>query len=495
MLFHTYARWGVFFAVLALGAGLLYVPGGSAQDRSAEFEALKKQVEELRKKEVETHQQLEEVQRKLDALQAQPPPVAPPPAPASPLERAVQDLEAPQPRPAQPALAARQVGGATLRLIDISADILMAVGGSTVGGETLEMLQGGGHDPRNNGFTLQALELSATGAIDPYFTGETHIVFFIDNEGETNVELEEAFLTTQSLPFGLQVEAGFFLTEFGLINPTHPHNWDWVDQPIILSRLFGGDGMRQTGIRIGWLTPLPWFSEFHIGVQNPNGETMVSFLANDEVFEERAIGGRPFVERSVDSAADMVYLLRWVNAWNFGRTVTSQLGLSALFGPNSTGPDARTIIYGADLKMTWRPERNFRGWPFVRWQTEFLQRNYTADAFTGEVDDETITLPRQTLHDWGGYTQVLYGFIPRWAGGVRLEYVTGSGQSVDGRNDDPYRDTRFRFSPLLAWYVSEFARVRLQYNYDWADHLADNRAHTVWLVLEGLFGAHPAHKF
>jgi hypothetical protein len=90
---------------------------------------------------------------------------------------------------------------------------------------------------------------------------------------------------------------------------------------------------------------------------------------------------------------------------------------------------------------------------------------------------------------------VLYGFIPRWAGGVRLEYATGSGESVDGRNNDPMRDNRFRFSPLLAWYVSEFVRVRLQYNYDWAAHLMDNRAHAVWLVLEGLFGAHPAHKF
>jgi hypothetical protein len=139
--------------------------------------------------------------------------------------------------------------------------------------------------------------------------------------------------------------------------------------------------------------------------------------------------------------------------------------------------------------------QNFRGWPFIRWQTEFLQRNYTADAFTGEIDGEMVTLPRQTLYDWGGYTQVLYGFIPRWAGGVRLEYATGSGESVDGRNDDPFRDTRFRFSPMLAWYVSEFARVRLQYNYDWAHHLTDNRAHAVWLVLEGLFGSHPAHKF
>ena len=122
MLFHTYARWGVFFAVFALGVVFLYVPGGSAQDRSAEFEALKKQVEELRKKEVETRQQLEEVQRKLDALQAQPPPVAPPPAPASPLERAVRISKRPsrdrRSQPWQPGkLAGRRCDSSTSRQI------------------------------------------------------------------------------------------------------------------------------------------------------------------------------------------------------------------------------------------------------------------------------------------------------------------------------------------------------------------------------------------
>jgi hypothetical protein len=494
MYFHASVHCKTFCALGVLSALMVSAPDGWTQSRDAELAALKKQVEELRQREAETRQQLEEVQRKLDALQAQPAAV-PSQAPVTPLDRAVQEIEPPKPRPAQPSLASRQVGAATLRLIDISADILIAAGGASESGETLEILQGGGHDPRHNGFTLQALELSLAGAIDPYLKGEAHVVFFIDSEGETRLELEEAFLTTQSLPFGLQVEAGFFFSEFGLLNPTHPHAWDWVDQPIILSRFFGADGMRQAGIRLGWLTPLPWFSEFHVGVQNPHGETMVSFLANDEVFQERPIGGRPFVEREVDSADDLVYLLRWVNAWNVGRTVTGQLGVSALFGPNTTGPDGRTIIYGADLKVAWRPVRNFRGWPFIRWQTEFLQRHYTADAFTGEVDGVLATLPRQTLYDWGGYTQVLYGFIPRWAGGIRLEYATGSGESVDGRNDDPFRDTRFRFSPLLAWYVSEFAQVRLQYNYDWAAHLVDDRAHAVWLVLEGLFGAHPAHKF
>ena len=494
MYFSAYVHRRVFCAVGILSALVLYVPDGRAQHRDAELDALKKQVEELRKREVETRQQLEEVQRKLDALQAQPA-TAPAPVPAAPLDRAVQEIEPPRPRPTSPALAARQVGGATLRLIDISADILVAAGGSTENAETLEILQGGDHDPRQNGFTLQALELSLTGAIDPYFTGEAHVVFFIDSEGETRLELEEAFLTTQSLPFGLQVEAGFFFSEFGLINPTHPHAWDWVDQPVILSRFFGGDGMRQAGMRIGWLAPLPWFSEFHVGVQNPNGETMVSFLANDEVFEERAIGGRPFVEREVDSADDLVYLLRWVNAWNVGRTVTGQLGASALFGPNTTGSDGRTIIYGADLKVTWRPVHNFRAGRSSAGKRNFYSATIPPMPLPERSTARLVTLPRQTLYDWGGYTQVLYGFIPRWAGGIRLEYATGHGASVDGRNDNPFRDTRFRFSPMLAWYVSEFARLRLQYNYDWAAHLTDNRAHAVWLVLEGLFGAHPAHKF
>ena len=41
---------------------------------------------------------------------------------------------------------------------------------------------------------------------------------------------------------------------------------------------------------------------------------------------------------------------------------------------------------------------------------------------------------RQTLYDWGLYTQVLYGFHYGWAAGVRFEYARGSGASVQGRD-------------------------------------------------------------
>jgi hypothetical protein len=485
---------GVFLLAIAV---LSAAPTALAQNPRTEIETLKKQLEELQHREGETKRQLEELQRRLDVLQSQP--VAPEQAPADKLEQAIQELpKAPTPpTTSAPALASQRLGGVTLRLIDLSLDVLAGAGGSTVGDEELQRLEGGDHDPRKNGFTLQNVELSLAGAIDPYFTGETHLVFFVDPaNGDTTVEMEEAFLTTTGLPFGLQVKAGFFFTEFGLMNPTHPHAWHWQDQPIINTRVFGPDGMRQAGLRVGWFLPVPWSSELLLGAQNANGEIMASFLANEEFFGERPIGGRPFVARSVTGPQDLVYLVRWVNFWNLRDDVGAQLGGSAVFGPNASGPDGRTTIYGGDLKVRWRPGNHFRGWPFLLWESEIIRRDYKADSFDGtDPTGNPLTLPAQTLHDWGLYTQLLYGFSYGWAAGVRFEYASGSGASVGGRAADPFRDDRYRVSPLLVWHPSEFSRLRLQYNYDRADHLTQRDAHTVWLGLEFLYGAHPAHKY
>jgi hypothetical protein len=483
--------------LLLAAAGLLTAPAVLAQSQKQEIDLLKKQLEEMRQRDEKTKQQLEELQRRLEGLQSQPP--AQEKAPADKLEEAVQELpKAPtQPTTLAPALASQRLGGVTLRLIDLSLDVLAGAGGSTVGDEELQRLEGGDHDPRKNGFTLQNVELSLAGAIDPYFTGETHLVFFVDPaNGDTTVEMEEAFLTTTGLPFGLQVKAGFFFTEFGLMNPTHPHAWHWQDQPIINTRVFGPDGMRQAGLRVGWFLPVPWSSELLLGAQNANGEIMASFLANEEFFGERPIGGRPFVARSVTGPQDLVYLVRWVNFWNLRDDVGAQLGGSAVFGPNASGPDGRTTIYGGDLKVRWRPGDHFRGWPFLLWESEIIRRDYKADSFDGsDPTGNPLTLPAQTLHDWGVYTQLLYGFSYGWAAGVRVEYASGSGASVGGRAADPFRNDRYRVSPLLVWHPSEFSRLRLQYNYDRADHLTQRDAHTVWLGLEFLYGAHPAHKY
>jgi hypothetical protein len=524
-------------AVIILSSGL----GTSwAQGQRSEMEILKRELEELRRRDEENRRKIEELQRKMDNIQAAPPPVERPMPPEKALEKAIQDLPPTPASPAvpgvpavppRPSLISRQVGGTTFRLIDISLDVLFAVGFSTETDESLQTLQGGGHDPRKRGFTLQQAELSLSGAVDPYFNAESHIVFFIDPiTGETGVELEEAFFTTQSLPYTLQLKGGFFLTELGLINPTHPHAWDWLDQPVINTRLFGADGMRQAGLRLKGLLPLPWFSELYAGVQNADGETMASFYGGEighshgggeEEHEhvngfESGIGGRPIVQRDVKALRDLVYSTRWVNSWDLSPEVTTQLGFSGAFGPNTTGRSGYTQIYGTDFLLRWRPANHFRGWPYLAWQSEFLYRNYKAAAFTSPINGETSddhghdhgadngggeVFPAKTLADWGFYSQLIYGFRYGWAGGLRYEYATGSGESVGGRNRDPFRDNRHRLSPLLSWRPTEFSRIRLQYNYDRATHLEfdglgnrEKDAHSVWLGFEVLIGAHPAHK-
>jgi hypothetical protein len=495
-------------AVLAMGLSLPAAAGAqSVAELEKELEAMKRQMRQMQ----EMLERQERLIQKLSATQTAAPSHAghdhPETAarPDAALDRAREDATASAPLAVQhaptpappPAMASTPLGktGANLRLIDIAMNTMVATGTSTATDDEIAELQGGAHDPIRRGFTLQQAELSMSGAVDPYFTGEAHIVFTPDA-----VELEEAFATTQALPYGLQIEAGQFLTEFGRINPTHPHEWPWIDQPVVSSRFFGPDGLRNPGVRVGWLAPLPWFSQLHLGAQNAGGETTVSFLGDDDGGhahggdaddEPTTVGLRPAFGRDVRNLGDLLYLTRWENAFTLTDSTTALVGGSALFGPNDSGPSGRTTIYGGDLTVKWRPSSNFRGWPYVTWQSEVMARDFKADA----VHQSHENLPAAHLDDWGLYTQLLWGFRYRWATGLRFEYATGSGPSVGGREHDPNRADRIRVSPLVVWNPTEFSRLRLQYNYDHADFLADTDASTVWLGLEILFGQHPAHRY
>jgi hypothetical protein len=466
------------------------MPAGADE---TDMEMLRREIEALRARDAARERELDELRSQLDEVQASSPRGAR--SPESALDRALEEAETLVPdATAAPKTASREAPRA--RLVDLSLDVLSSMGTSTATNAELETLQAGDHDPRQRGFTLQNVELSMMGAIDPYLFGEAHIIYFIDPEGESVLEVEEAFATTQFLPHGLQAQFGQFFTEFGRLNHQHPHAWEWQDQPFVLSRFFGGDGMRAPGTSLSWLLPVSWFSELRVGAQNARGETMISFLSSDEAHDEFSIGGRPFVDVDVSSLGDLVYLLRFVNGVDLSENWSGQFGVSGTYGPNSTGSDGWTSIVGADWVAKWRPGGGDRGWPFVTVESEVLWRYYEQDDFTGEFpvgSGNIVTLPSDHLTDWGGYVQALYGFQRPWAAGLRLEYGDGSGSSFGGRQDDPFRSTRFRASPLLVYQMSEFSRLRLQANYDRARDLDDDDALSFWLGLEFSLGSHAAH--
>ena len=242
---------------------------------SEEVKTLKKQVQSLQRTVEQLQQTIqtiqknsipqEELQRRVEEAVRKQQTAETTDTALSPLDQALKEagIEEETREPTARATPARPTGSGAQRLIDLSFLPSFFAGASTARDESLQTLQGGGHDPHKRGFTLAQGEIGLSGAVDPYFRGQAYIVTSIDAlTGETNVELEEAFLSTLGLPYGLQLEVGHFLTEFGQINPRHPHQWDWIDQPIVNTRMFGGEGLRSPGMRLGWLTPATYAATF-----------------------------------------------------------------------------------------------------------------------------------------------------------------------------------------------------------------------------------------
>ncbi|MGK2913739.1 MAG: hypothetical protein ACSLE5_04655 [Porticoccaceae bacterium] len=445
------------FAALAVVASL---PPAYGATNDAQIEALRKEIQ----------QDLETVKQQYEAR-------------IKALEERLQKAESSAP-PTVATASTLGISGAA-GAFQLGVNILGVGGGSSVGDSELGNLQAGGHDPNRNGFTVQNIELTATGAVDPYFDGQLSLVALISSEGETEVELEEAFLRTRALPWGLQIKAGQFFTEFGRLNSQHPHSWDFVDQPVINSRLFGGDGLRSQGVRVSWLLPASWYSELYFGAQNAKGETVQSFLF-DEASE---IGGYTLAPGGgARGANDLLFNARWLNGFDLTDSTSVNAGLSALRGPNATGSATSTAIYGADLYVKWKSVLNQRGFPFAAWQTEFLRRNYEA------VDSVGVGLPDTTLRDQGYYTQLVWGFQPGWVAGLRYEHADGNDPNGNAASD-PLRDDRTRISPNLTFYPTEFSKIRLQYNRDRAEFLPGRTADSLWLQFEIGLGSHSAHKF
>jgi hypothetical protein len=381
-----------------------------------------------------------------------------------------------------------------LRLLDLSLNTLVNVGGSTEQDDEIEQLQGGGHDPRQRGFTLSQVELSALGAVDPYFELESHLVWFIDPDGESQFELEEAFGRTSSLPHGLELKVGHYFTDFGRINAQHAHEWDFLDQPVIASRLFGEDGMRGTGAQLAWSAPLPWSAQLGLGLQNAEGETMASFGGGDDDLP----GGHVDAENDTSSLADFAWSTRLLQSFELGDEWVSRVGVSGAWGPSAAGSSTRAAVYGADLEVKWQRKRADHGESWLLFQAEAMRRIYGTslqsidpDGVPASGDDATV--PGDTLHDLGGYLQALWGFTHDWAVGLRWERARSSGDGLVPAEDDAKRDDRQRFSPLLVWKPSHFSRIRLQTNLDYADHLEHGRAWSVWLGFEFVVGSHADH--
>jgi hypothetical protein len=345
-------------------------------------------------------------------------------------------------------------------------------------------LQLGDHDPKVRGFTMPNSEISLDGNVDPYFKGFSNIVYKLNDHGDTEIELEEAYGLTTSLPHNLQLKFGQFFPDFGRQNAQHPHSWAFVDVPLVLARMFGPDGLRSQGVRLAWLVPTPFYTEAAVSVMNSTNGTTFSFRSD----ESSVIHGGVPVDRPVKGGGDMLVVPHVSSSFDLSDTETLLVGASGAFGPNSAGASTRTEIYGVDGYWKWKSPTAEQGFPFFSLQGEAMLRNY-ATASRQSASDALVTLPAETLRDRGAYAQALWGIRPRIVAGLRADIANGDAAAFT----IPERAERFRVSPNFTWYPTEFSKFRIQYNYD--DRKTIGVDHSLWMQFEFLIGAHAAHKF
>ena len=358
------------------------------------------------------------------------------------------------PAPAAAAAAAGQgiatapTGGSPLARVLLLPDI-SAIGDFALAYDTLQPGQrapasGPALDAHRLTPQLQEAELALQAVVDPYARADVFLT--LDDQG---IEVEEAFITTLSLPAGLQAKAGTFRSPFGRLNGLHRHVWDFVDTPASFQRLLGGDGLKGPGLDLSWLAPLPWFLELHLDYQS----TTPGFSAT------RSLTG----------------LARLLQYFDLSDAMTLGVGLSA--GPLSqTGPDAWRDLAGADVYLRIRPPA---GRAYVALQGEIYARRYR-----GTVDPTDPSIAEEGTRA-GGYGQVVWRWSPYFMAGARYDQGPAGAVWPSGVQRD--------VALLAGWLPSEFMRLRLQASYSRLPGQVNGFGGL--LSLEFSIGAHGAHPF
>jgi len=297
---------------------------------------------------------------------------------------------------------------------------------------------------------VPALELSEAEAgfqavIDPYARGDIFLAF-----GPEGVELEEAYLTFTSLPFGLVAKAGKMRAAFGRVNTFHAHNLPWTDRPLVTENLLGGEeGISDSGVSLSRILPAPKNIFLEGTAQLYRGESA-------DVFAPERRG-------------DLTLLGRLRGYGDLSESTNVEMGFSYARGKNENGSDFLTQLYGLDATLRWKPLRRaiYRS---------FLLRTELVWSHREE--------PALTQRAFGLYTAGEYRLNRRWTAGARYDR---SGRARDASLTDR------GFSALLTYWPSEFSQLRGQYRFG---RYAEGRdAHEFRFQLLFSMGAHGAHPF
>jgi hypothetical protein len=334
--------------------------------------------------------------------------------------------------------------------------------------------------PGTRGFSLAESELGFAASIDPWLRGAANIAIEADN----SVSVEEAYVQTTSLGYGLSLKAGRFFSGIGYLNPQHSHTWDFVDSPLAYQAMLGTQ-YDDDGVQLHWLPAIDQYVE--LGVELGRGR---SFPGSDT-----SRNGAGMYALTAHTGGDIGDSHNWRAGVSMLDAKASDQALVE-FDPagNQVAQSfsGSTRVWIADAVWKWAPNGNATRTNF-KLQGEYLQSTRSGDLVydVGGADLASTYRARQS----GWYLQGIYQFVPRWRVAARAEQLD-SGTPDYGVNTGliPVHQERPRKGSLmLDFSPSEFSRVRLQVA---RDRAREGFTDTQWfLQYQMSLGAHGAHTY
>jgi len=320
--------------------------------------------------------------------------------------------------------------------------------------------------PGGPGFSIGESELNMNANIDSMFFGN-FTVAVADEDGEVELELEEAWFQTLAAPNGFTFLAGRYFSDLGYMNKFHRHADDFVDRPLPYQAFLGGQYI-EDGVQALWVAPtssvflefggeLNWASIYPAtggDGTSPGAWTLFGHVGGDVGTSHAWLTGLSYVSADVQNL-----------------TFEQEEGF--------TGDSNLTVF---DFVYKWAPAGHL-GIKNFKLQFEYFWREEDGVAFGLPYDGEQE----------GWYLQGVWQFMPQWRVGYRHDEVSSDNgplfldTALEDPVDDPRRDTF-----MIDWSYSEFSRLRFQYIHDRVLADSDNQFFLQYIMA---IGAHGAHEF
>lgn len=299
----------------------------------------------------------------------------------------------------------------------------------------------------DNDFNLREVEIAFGASVDTFARGD--IIVAIENEdGETEVVIEEGYLTLLETPVrDLQGRFGKFRPYFGKANRMHLHQLPWVDYPLVVQNFLGEEGFSEAGASINYLLPLPGevYSEATFEIFNNNDALVLG--AGEE--------------------GDTVYLGHWKNFVEINDTTAVELGGSYMTSDNGNGGGSDTNVAGVDLTLNIEILDGLR-------TTSHTEALFSKAEQAGAND----------IDAWGMFTSLEQQVADRW-------WVFGRYDFSEAPDDSSVETNAYSAGVTFA--QSEYVFWRAMFTH--TDNENSDDDNTLWLQMDFSIGPHKPHAY